>query len=730
MTRRSTPGAAWLFAGSAAGIVLLAPAIVTAADIGAAEAPADKAPFRLVLRERRPGADDRSWWRTAETPAEWRPEETAVIVCDVWDLHHCRNAVERLEEFAPRIARVCDSVRAAGGTVIHSPSDCMGAYAGHPARRRVLELVERNLPEGFVAPVPARAGWCSALSGETTGEYPLDQSLGGEDDEPAAHAAWAAELERAGRDPKMPWRSQSSLVPIDAGQDWISDDGAEVARVLAARGIRHVMLVGVHLNMCVLGRPFGLRRIHESGRDVVLVRDLTDTMYDPAQWPWVDHFTGTERMVEHVERHVCPTITSGEILGDGWVFRSARDARPAVALVIAEEEYGSHATLPAFARRRLGKAFRVEEHHVAADDPHSIPGLVRLADADVLLLAARRRGLLPAEKAALERFLAAGKPVVGVRTASHAWEPREAVAGRETWAEFDRDVFGIEYAGHFAADVPSALSVTAAGAGHPLLAGFPAGGTVPQVGSLYKIAPAGPDTLVLAVGSVPGEPAQPVLTLFTRPDGGRSIYTSVGHADDLARPEVERVLVNAVHVAAGLDPPAALDERDPHDPALRWVTVHTAGAGFPSPAEALARAGAGIGGESLWCRAVLVPCAAASNEGFRVTVRGEGIPAEGVTSWFDGRELKVLPVDGGFAVEVPPMWATPNRAGTLVLRAGGSPWTGIASARAAVSWRDCGEERPLERFQIRVGDGEGPGFRDMPLPAMFGGSADAVTLLE
>ena len=304
-------------------------------QIGTAE-PVAGGVIELSLRSQTPGAEDRSYWRGVEMPAHWKASHTAVIVCDVWDYHHCRMAVERLEEFAPRIAKLCDTVRAAGGTVIHSPSDCMPQYESHAARRRVLDLVERKLPAGFDPPPAARASWCSGISPEALDEYPLDQSLGGEDDEPAQHAAWAAELERLGRNPKMPWKMQSGLVPIDAQSDFVSDNGAEVARVLAARGIRHVMLVGVHLNMCVLGRPFGLRRIGEAGRDVVLVRDLTDTMYDPAQWPWVSHFTGTDRMIDHVERHVCPTISSDQVLGDGAPFRSPRDTRPTVALVIAE----------------------------------------------------------------------------------------------------------------------------------------------------------------------------------------------------------------------------------------------------------------------------------------------------------------------------------------------------------------------------------------------------------
>ena len=35
--------------------------------------------------------------------------------------------------------------------------------------------------------------------------------------------------------------------------------------------------------MCVLGRPFGLRQMAKNGKNVVLMRDMTDTMYNPAK---------------------------------------------------------------------------------------------------------------------------------------------------------------------------------------------------------------------------------------------------------------------------------------------------------------------------------------------------------------------------------------------------------------------------------------------------------------
>ncbi len=713
-----------------AALVVVLPAIGARPGTGGESGTGGAANTRLVLRTQRPGADDGSWWRAVDAPAEWQTAATAVIVCDVWDQHHCRRAVERLEEFAPRIARVCDRIRAGGGTVIHAPSDCMPAYADHPARQRVRDLVERQEPTGFVAPPAGRSAWCSGMAAEAGAEYPLDQSLGGEDDDPAEHAAWAAELERLGRNPRMPWKAQSPLVPIDAAADYLTDDGAETARVLAARGIRQVILVGVHLNMCVLGRPFGLRRMAEAGCQVVLVRDLTDTMYDPAQWPWVNHFTGTERMIDHVERHVCPTITSDQILGDGPPFRSPRDCRPTVALVIAEEEYGSHRTLPAFARRRLGGVFRVVEHHVAADDPHSIPGLEQLAGADLLLLSVRRRGLPPGQMAALKVFIASGKPVIGIRTASHPFEPKPPVADRETWPEFDRDVFGIEYTGHFGKDVAS--TVQAEAAGHPLLTGLPTQGALPQVGSLYRIAPATAATLVLATGRIPDAPPQPVLTEFRRPDGGLSIYTSVGHPDDLVRPEVERVLVNAVHVALGLAPPRDIDDRDPHDPWLRWVSVRRDGGPFPRAADIAARFP--LQGRPLWLRTVIVPDEDAARRGLTLELTpgaGARLSPAAIQAWYDGRPLEYRPAagDGALSLAIPGTILTPHRPGVLALECTGQSAAGILVGGTALVRGETGPRLPLDRWQIRVGDEAGPGFRDMPLPAQFGGPADSVVPL-
>jgi nicotinamidase-related amidase len=250
----------------------------------------------------------------------WPANEAAIIVCDVWDYHHCLNAVRRLEEFSPRLDAVLKAARERGVTIIHAPSDCMEAYAEHPARKRAISVpITTRMPEDI-------QHWCSRIPSEEPAVYPIDQSDGGEDDDPQEHAGWAAKLKALGRNPNMPWKQQSPLITIDEQRDYISDRGDEVWSILEAKGIQRVILTGVHTNMCVLGRPFGLRQMVRGGKQVVLMRDMTDCMYNPACWPYVDHFTGNDLVIAHVERYICPTITSEQLL-DGKPFHFKADKR-------------------------------------------------------------------------------------------------------------------------------------------------------------------------------------------------------------------------------------------------------------------------------------------------------------------------------------------------------------------------------------------------------------------
>ena len=75
-----------------------------------------------------------------------------------------------------------------------------------------------------------------------------------------------------------------------------------------------MLLTGVHTNMCVLGRSFGIRQQVMLGRSVALVRDLTDCLYDPRKPPYVSHDEGTALLVGHIEKHWCPSVPSTDLL--------------------------------------------------------------------------------------------------------------------------------------------------------------------------------------------------------------------------------------------------------------------------------------------------------------------------------------------------------------------------------------------------------------------------------
>ena len=50
------------------------------------------------------------------------------------------------------------------------------------------------------------------------------------------------------------------------------------------------------------------------GFEVVLARDLTDSMYDPRTRPFVSHARGTELVIEHIETMWCPSILSEDLV--------------------------------------------------------------------------------------------------------------------------------------------------------------------------------------------------------------------------------------------------------------------------------------------------------------------------------------------------------------------------------------------------------------------------------
>ena len=108
------------------------------------------------------------------------------------------------------------------------------------------------------------------------------------------------------------WSRENSAISI-ANEDLISDNGREIYSALRSRGIETLLFMGVHTNMCILNRTFGIRQMTRWGVHCVLIRDLTDAMYNPARAPHVSHTRGTELVIEHIEKYWAPTVTSDDL---------------------------------------------------------------------------------------------------------------------------------------------------------------------------------------------------------------------------------------------------------------------------------------------------------------------------------------------------------------------------------------------------------------------------------
>jgi len=227
--------------------------------------------------------------------AAWKASETAVIICDMWDTHTCKGAARRVAEMAPKLDAFVSAARARGVLIVHAPSDVIKFYEGTPQRQRVKDAPAAKAPIEFT--------WRRIMP-EREGQLPID-------DTDWCDCRPKCDI-NAAKAKGWPWSRQIETIRI-APEDAISDQGREIYNLFEHRGIKNVILCGVHTNMCVLGRSFGIRQMVLLGKNVALARDLTDGLYDPAKPPFVSHDEGTALLVRHIERHWCPSFESKDV---------------------------------------------------------------------------------------------------------------------------------------------------------------------------------------------------------------------------------------------------------------------------------------------------------------------------------------------------------------------------------------------------------------------------------
>ncbi|MDI1313184.1 ThuA domain-containing protein [Prosthecobacter sp.] len=230
---------------------------------------------------------------------------------------------------------------------------------------------------------------------------------------------------------------------------------------------------------------------------------------------------------------------------------------PAANIVIMMVEDPNNYEAPRTMREFAEKELRPLGHRVTlieGDKPqmHHFAGLTEaLKDADLLVLFSRRRFPPQAQMAAIRAHLAAGKPLLGIRTANHAFlpKPNEVIdASLSPWPEFTHEVLGGENTGYETKGLPYIVSVPH-GIKTPILDGV----NVAKIHghqSLYKVLPLAADATPILIGTgQAGSTTPPQPVAWTRTYGvgkARIFYTSLGAPEDMRSADVQRLLLNAV----------------------------------------------------------------------------------------------------------------------------------------------------------------------------------------
>ena len=194
-------------------------------------------------------------------------------------------------------------------------------------------------------------------------------------------------------------------------------------------------------------------------------------------------------------------------------------------------EYESESSLTIF------RDYMEREHPVRADlivyrseDDHQ--SLAAIEETDVLLVFTRRLNVDGEELERFKDYCSEGRPIVGVRTASHAFQ---------NWLAFDREMLGGNYQMHWEHGPKARVRFEPASEGHPLLEDV---AEFSSAGSLYRNTPIATDASLLMSAST-DEHDEPVTWTRTHA-GGRIFYTSLGHQEDFEEPNFLRLLANAV----------------------------------------------------------------------------------------------------------------------------------------------------------------------------------------
>ena len=264
-----------------------------------------------------------------------------------------------------------------------------------------------------------------------------------------------------------------------------------------------------------------------------------------------------------------------------------------VVLVSGDEEYRSEEALPMLGKLLAERhgfkctvlfAINSKTGEIDPNEQTNIPGMEAIGSADFVVLGLRFRELPDEDMKHLVDYVEAGKPLLGLRTSTHAFRysrdkespyARWSFNSKEWDGGFGRQVLGetwIAHHGHHGKEGTRGVIVEE-NAGHPLLRGVE---DVWGDTDVYTINKLPEDATVLLDGQVvagmtpdappvegkKNDPMMPVAWVRDREVNGKTqkvICTTMGAATDFVQPGLRRFVVNSAYWATGLEVPEELN---------------------------------------------------------------------------------------------------------------------------------------------------------------------------
>jgi hypothetical protein len=212
------------------------------------------------------------------------PRTVGVVVVDMWNFHWCKTSTMRVAALVPRMSHALEAAHRMGMTIFWCPSDVADNYAGTIQYQAAVAVPHHPMPpmKEVVCPSAPDGGGCTCGGPERCrGNYGWDAM------NPDLHMH---------------------------DDDFMPNDAETLYSLCVEHGITYLIYMGVHTQICLLGKSIGLKNMTQLGFHCILARDLTDAhgRYDPEKGLTPDMFTA--EVVAHFEKYLSPTINMVEEL--------------------------------------------------------------------------------------------------------------------------------------------------------------------------------------------------------------------------------------------------------------------------------------------------------------------------------------------------------------------------------------------------------------------------------